>query len=127
VEVDLLRAGDRVLANLSLQDQVARLDPAPDYLVLVNRAWLRVGETLAYQLFPIRVAEPLPCIPIPLRQGQEEVPLDLQFVFQRVYENGPYWRGAVDYSQPPQPPLPEPPAAWAFQRGRGSGRRTSPG
>jgi hypothetical protein len=123
IELDLLRTGDRLLANLSLQDQVARLDPSPDYLVLVNRAWLRVGDALAYQVFAVLVTEPLPCIPVPLRQGQEEVPLDLQFVFNRVYESGPYWRGAVDYEQPPQPPLPDNQAAWAVERVRQRGER----
>jgi hypothetical protein len=99
IEVDLLRAGDRLLANLSLQDRVAQLGPPPDYLVLVNRAWQRLGDALAFQLFPVSVTEALPCIPVPLRQGQEEVPLDLQFVFNRVYDSGPYRRGAVDYER----------------------------
>jgi hypothetical protein len=116
IELDLLRTGDRLLTNLSLQNEVARLDPSPDYLVLVNRAWLRVGDALAYQVFAVPVTEPLPCIPVPLRQGQEEVPLDLQFIFNHVYDGGPYWRGAVDYEEPPQPPLADDQAAWAVQR-----------
>ena len=34
-------------------------------------------------------------------------------MIQRVYEGGPYRRGAVDYSRPPDPPLEGPDAAWA--------------
>ncbi len=121
IELDLLRAGDRLLANLLLQEAVARLDPAPDYLVLVNRAWQRVGDAAAYQIFPVLLTEPLPCIPVPLRPGQEEVPLDLQFVFRRAYDSGPYQRGAVDYGSPPRPALRGEAAAWAEERLRSAG------
>jgi len=103
---------------------VERLDPRPDYLVLVNRAWQR-GVEMAYQVFPVAVTESLPCIPVPLRQGQEEVPLDLRYVFGRTYDGGPYRRGAVNYGQPPAPPLPGELAAWAEQRVREQGTRES--
>lgn len=100
VEIDLLRTGDRLLAGPQLEDLLARLDPPPDYLVLVNRAWQRAA-TLAYQAFPVRLQEPLPCAPVPLRPDQPEVPLDLQFALSQLYDNGPYRRGAVDYRRPP--------------------------
>ena len=92
-----------------------RLDPRPDYLVLVNRAWQR-GVEMAYQVFPVAVTESLPCIP---------VPLDLRYVFGRTYDGGPYRRGAVNYGQPPAPPLPGELAAWAEQRVREQGTRES--
>ena len=116
IELDLLRDGDRLLANVILQDAVTNLEPAPDYLVLVNRAWQRLGPTAAYQVFPILLIEPLPCIPVPLREGQEEVLLDLQFVFNRAYDTGPYRRGAVNYESAPLPPLRSEAAAWAEER-----------
>ncbi len=116
IELDLLRGGERLLADLELQAWVASRQPPPDYLVLVNRAWQRAGGARAFQIFAILVVESLPCIPVPLRQGQEELPLDLQFVFNRVYESGPYRRGAVNYGQPPEPPLFGDRAAWAEQR-----------
>ena len=125
IELDLLRDGDRLLANLLLVDTVAQLEPAPDYLVLVNRASLRIGDTTAYQIFPVLLAEPLPCLPVPLRQGQAEVPLDLQFVFRRAYDSGPYQRGLVDYSAPPRPSLRGEAAAWAANQLRHAGIRTS--
>ena len=64
-------------------------------------------------MFPSRLKEPLPCIPVPLRQGEDELPLDLQFLFIRAYDSGPYRRGAVDYEEPLDPPLAEGDTAWA--------------
>ncbi len=91
---------------------MSQLDPPPDSPVLVNRAWKR-AEGRAYQVFPAHLREWLPCIPIPLKQGEAEVALDLQFLFNRAYDSGPYRRGAIDYSQPPDPPLSGPDAEWA--------------
>jgi hypothetical protein len=116
IEVDLLRTGERLLSNLSLQQAIAQLEPPPDYLVLVNRAWQRVGDAVGYQIFPIPLAEPLPCISVPLRQDQDEVPLDLQYVFNGAYDRGPYRRGAIDYGQPPQASLPGEAATWVEQQ-----------
>ncbi len=104
VELDLLRAGEPLVGGPLIVEQAARLEPRPDYMVGVSRAWQR-GATLDYELFPIRLEEPLPCIPVPLREGEPEVPLDLQYTFDQVYEAGPYARGAVDYGVPPDPPL----------------------
>ena len=92
-------------------EAAAGLKPQPDYLVAVNRAWQR-GPELQYQLFPIRLEEPLPCILVPLREDEAEPPLDLQYVFQQVYDRGPYARGAVDYRQPPDPPVRSDLAEW---------------
>jgi len=118
IELDLLRTGDRLLSNLFLQEAVDFLSPTPDYLVLVNRAWKRIDAAQDYETFPILLSELLPCIPVPLREGQEETPLDLQYAFQRAYDGGPYRRGAVDYDIPPQPPLTVEWAAWAEERVR---------
>ena len=118
IELDLLRTGDRLLSNLFLQEAVDTLDSPADYLVLVNRAWGRIGASQDYEIFPIQLSESLPCIPVPLRHGQEETPLDLQYAFQRAYDGGPYQRGAVDYDKPPQPPLVGEWAAWAEEKVR---------
>ncbi len=112
IELDLLRSGERILPDVNLAALVFQLDPPPDYVVLVNRAWRRAGG-LAYQIFPFGVREWLPCIPVPLKQDEPEVPLDLQFVFNRAYDYGPYLRGAVDYAKPPEPPLSGDDAGWA--------------
>jgi hypothetical protein len=116
IELDLLRGGRRVLRDLSLETTITALKPPPTYLVLVNRAWRRRRRRVAYQVFPVSLRGCLPCIPVPLKPGADEVPLDLQYVFNRTYDTGPYRRGAVDYSQtPPAPRLSAEDAAWAAE------------
>ncbi len=116
IELDLLRGGRRILRELSLEITIHALDPLPTYLVLVNRAWQRRRRASAYQVFPVSPRGWLPCIPVPLKRGEAEVPLDLQYVFNRTYDTGPYRRGAVDYSGPPPAPrLSAEDAAWAAE------------
>lgn len=98
----------------------------PDYLVLVNRAWQRADVGMGYQVFPSSLRAWLPCIPVPLKPGESEPLLDLQFVFNRAYDGGPYRRGAVDDSRPPDPLLSEPNAAWAEPL-LGNGKPAEPG
>jgi hypothetical protein len=100
----------------SLEAYVSGLDPQPAYLVLVNRVWQRTGTEMAYQLFALSMRDVLPCIPIPLREGKEEVALDLQWSFTPAYERGPYWRSAVDYGAELVPSLPPDGTQWVSQR-----------
>ncbi len=111
IELDFLRAGERLIGGLWIAEWAGRRDPPPDYLVAVNRAWER-EMGWEYELFPVRLEEPLPCIPVPLRKGEREIPLDLQYTFQQAYDGGPYARGAVDYGSPPDPPIRPDHAAW---------------
>jgi hypothetical protein len=104
IEIDLLRTGTPIAGGPLLMDAVGALKPRPDYLVTVSRAWER-GPMLNVELFPVMITDPLPCIPVPLREGEAEVPLDLQYCFRLAYDGGPYARGAVDYDAAPQPPL----------------------
>ncbi|HLJ12142.1 MAG TPA: DUF4058 family protein [Planctomycetaceae bacterium] len=113
IEIDLLRTGERMLGDVNVAELVSRLQPAPDYLVLVSRASLRHGAGLGYHVFPVAIRDALPCIPVPLRTGTDDVPLDLQYVFDRAYEGGPYRRGAVNYSLPPESALRDADVAWA--------------
>lgn len=116
IEIDLLRGGRRLLANPRVKQRLSELDPPPDYLVLANRAWTRGEGAGAWDMFAISLREMLPVIAVPLRVNEPEVPLDLQHVFNRAYDAGPYQRGALDYSSPPHPPLAEADYAWARQR-----------
>jgi hypothetical protein len=116
VEIDLLRAGKRPLAHAQIEVGILGLRPAPDYLVQVHRAWKRTDVLL----FPVVIAGPLPVVPVPLREGQDELLIDLQFVFNLAYERGPY-RRALDYSQPPRPPLPDDLAEWGRECVRAAG------
>jgi hypothetical protein len=116
IEIDLLRGGQRLLPNLRVKRRLSKLKPPPDYLALVNRAWTR-GEGLGtWQVFTISLRQMLPVIAVPLRMGDGEISLDLQHVFNRAYDAGPYQRGAIDYDSPPHPPLTESDYAWARQR-----------
>lgn len=110
IELDLLRAGERLLPYPDLEAVVDEF--APDYLILVNRASLRLGVTTDYELYPVQLPDPLPVIPVPLRSGEADVPLDVQNVVQQAYDTGPYPR-LIDYSKPPDPPLPPRYVTWA--------------
>lgn len=122
IELDLLRSGQRLLPYPELAAAVDSL--APDYLVLLNRSRLRQDYWMDYTLYPIRLPEPLPCIPVPLAGADPDVLLDLQIAVNRVYREGPY-RRAVDYTRPPHPPLSEADAAWVEERLRAVGLRQS--
>ena len=115
VEIDLLRSGEWLLPNAELEAYLLSLDPQPAYLVLVHRAWRRFGVEMAYQLFAVRVRDVLPCIAVPLREGEDEVTLDLQWIFNQAYDRGPYRRGAVDYEGDPEPPLEPDDMQWVYQ------------
>ncbi len=118
IELDLLRRGRRLLPFPDLALAVDTL--APDYLVLLNRHTLRQGDWMDYVLYPVRLREPLPCIPVPLAGQDPDVLLDLQVAVNRVYREGPYAR-AVDYAGDPEPPLNEADAAWADELLRAAG------
>jgi len=120
IEIDLLRGGERLLPYPELREAVARL--SPDYLILVNRALGRRAMGTDYELYPVGLREPLPCIPVPLRFGDRDVPLDLQVMVNRAYDRGPY-RRMMDYARPPDPPLSEEDAAWADALLREAGLR----
>ena len=98
VEIDLLRGGPRM-----------PMEPAPkgDYLVLVSRAarWPHAG------VWPVRLRDPLPVIPVPLRPGDAEPRLNLKAVLDRVYDEAGYYK--YIYNEAPQPPLSDEDEAWA--------------
>jgi hypothetical protein len=100
VEIDLLRGGPR----LPLENW-----PACDYSVLVSR----VEERRNAGLWPIRLRERLPIIPIPLRPPHADAQLDLQEVLHRLYDAAGYEDDI--YQGQPQPRLSPEDAAWAQQ------------
>jgi hypothetical protein len=98
VEIDLLRGGPR----LPLDDL---LDC--DYCILVSRA----EERPDIGIWPLRLRERLPVIPIPLRAPDSDARLDLQEALHRLYDAAGY--EDYIYSGAPQPPLHPDDAAWA--------------
>ncbi len=116
IELDLLRGGWRIVPDRHVEAMLDRLEPSPSYVVLVNRAWQRSHAPLAYRMYPTGLRELLPCIWVPLKEHEDEILLDLQHVFNRIYDAGPYRRGAVDYAGPvPAPGLDKEDAAWAAE------------
>ncbi len=115
VEIDLLRGGTRVLA--------VPLDRIPEgkrtpYAVCSRRGW----KAFEIAFFPIPLRERLPVIPIPLRQQDSDVVLDLQGLIDECYESGRY-DDDIDYREEPEPPLAAEDAAWADRLLREAGRR----
>jgi hypothetical protein len=100
VEIDLLRGwGPMPLDNR----------PDCDYSVFVSRAERRPTA----EMWPIRLRDRLPVIPIPLRAPDTDCKVDLQEVLHRAYEGAGYER--FIYGGTPEPPLAPDDAAWAQQ------------
>ena len=105
VEVDLVRQGDwrRLQRPYS-----SPADAVAPYRAIVYTA---TPNAVGY-LFPIRLAEPLPEIPVPLRPSDAPVRLPLQTLLDQVYTRGRYAQ-RLDYAQPCEPPLSPEDATWA--------------
>lgn len=112
VEIDLLRGGERVLPSFFLEHFIAELQPTPDYVVLVSRAWRRIGSGLGYRGYSWSLREKLPTIMIPLRSETDEVPLDLQAAWTVAYDSL-VASGGIDYGVLPSPDLAVDDAIWA--------------
>jgi hypothetical protein len=100
VEIDLLRGGPRMPMNDL---------PECDYYALVSRA----EERPRAGIWPLRLRDRLPTIPVPLRQGEPDARLDLQAVLHRIYDAAGY--AVYIYAGEPEPPLTPEDAAWAQQ------------
>ncbi len=98
VELDLLRGGRR-----------PPIDGQPDcdYCVMVSRAEMRPRV----ELWPFRLRDRLPPIPVPLRAPDPDAVLDLQAVLDRVYDAAGY--EDYIYAGQPVPPLTSEEATWA--------------
>lgn len=97
IEIDLLRQGEHTVATpldwLLTQGYW-------DYLVSLHYGD-RGGQ---FEVWPIPLRQRLPRIRVPLANGDPDVILDLQAVFNRCYDEGPYAR-RLDYRHQPSPPL----------------------
>ena len=89
IEIDLLRAGERVPVQRPLPDH--------PYFVLLSRA----DQRPLSDVWPIRLSDPLPGIPVPLLSGDADVPLDLQQAFTSVYDAFRY-EVTMDYTRRPR-------------------------
>lgn len=107
VEIDLLRDGEHATA-VPLDDARAACGPF-DYHASVHR----FDDFEPFLVYPIRLEDRLPTIAVPLLPGDPPVPLDLQAVFDRCYDAGPYAREIGYGSDPLVPPLRPEQEAWA--------------
>ena len=98
VEIDLLRAGPRLLLTGV---------PECDYCVMVSRPAMRPDV----QAWAVSLRDALPSIPIPLRGSVPDATLNLQALLHEVYDAAGY--EDYLYDTPPELPLPEADAAWA--------------
>jgi hypothetical protein len=100
MEIDLLRKGKRV--------PMAEPLPSDPYFVFLRR----VAQRPALDVWPIAIDQPLPKLPVPLLPADDEQDLDLQKVFDRVYDCGSM-EYLIDYQEDPDVPLNAEQATWA--------------
>ncbi len=101
IEVDLLRQGRK----FPLDTMVA----VPQYYVLVARGDRRP----AADLYPFTLREPLPTFPLPLTGSESEPAIELQQIFDGVYDRAGFDL-AIDYKNPPSPKLNDADTQWAL-------------
>ena len=107
VEIDLLRAGEHTTAVP--RDRLLAKVASFDYHVCVHR----FDDWEDYLVHAIQLDQPLPTVCIPLLPGDPDVMLNLQAVFRRTYDTGPYPREIHYEEDQPVPPLQPSQAAWA--------------
>lgn len=106
VEVDLLRGGQH---TTPMQLERLRMKMGNfDYHVSVHR----FDQRYRFFIYAWKLADTLPEIAIPLLPGDGDVPLDLQAVFTRCYDTGPYRRRVRYEPSRIVPPLNDEQTAW---------------
>ena len=100
VEIDLLRAGEPMPMD--------GCPPDVAYRILISRAERRPQADLL--VFGVR--EPIPPFALPLLRGDDEPTVELNRLLHDLYDRAGFDL-RIDYSQPPDPPLPAEDAAWA--------------
>jgi Uma2 family endonuclease len=103
VEIDLIRAGNFVLAIP--EDRLPSVCRTP-FLICIRRATRR-GQA---ELYPVPLRQALPNVPIPLRPTDKDVVLRLQPLLDDCYRDGRYHR--INYRADPVPRLGEADARW---------------
>jgi hypothetical protein len=104
LELDFLRGGVR--------PPLTRPVPSAPYYVLLSRA----EERPRVKVWPIQLSDSLPIVPVPLRQPDADVMLDLTSAVTAVYERGAYDL-QLDYrNEPPPPALNASERAWLHER-----------
>lgn len=92
VELDLLRAGTRPATTPPLPDTI-------DYCALVHRKVRR----RRIEVYPWRLSQRMPPVPVPLANGDPDASIDLQRAFDAVYDSSGYGF-YLKYDRPLKPP-----------------------
>lgn len=100
IELDLLRAGERV--------PMAKPLPLGDYHVIVSR----VRRRPIADVYSWTIRRPLPTVPVPLSGDDPDVLLNLQEILNIVYDRAGY-DYTLPYDREPDPPLNPEDAEWA--------------
>lgn len=114
VEIDLLRGGD---PTVRLSDEKLKELKPHHYLIVVTRRWPSQQE-----VYEIPLQRHLPKVAIPLDPDDKDVILDLQGVFNRCWDEGPYPE-LLHYDVPPPGEMSAAEVAWCEERLRVAGFR----
>ncbi|MBV7327440.1 DUF4058 family protein [Chloroflexi bacterium TSY] len=87
IEIDLLRGGQRP------GWEVAEPPIETDYILLVNRAGRAERRS---EIWSVNLNESLPILPVPLLAPDPDVALEMQVVFDSIYQRAVYAR-RIDY------------------------------
>lgn len=99
IEIDLLRSYPRMPFEEDL--------PACDYLMVVSDAY----EWPECNVWPLKVRQPLPTIPVPLLRPDPPAALNISQALRTAYERARYDL-RIDYTQLARPPLSAEDTAW---------------
>jgi len=105
IEIDFLRRGEHTIAVP--REELRRRGPW-DYLICLHRG----GQGKRYEVWATTVRQRLPRICVPLAHGDPDLALDVQAIFNRLYDEGGYAR-RIDYRHAPPAPLAGDDATWA--------------
>jgi hypothetical protein len=101
LELDLLRRGTRTLTGA--------YPPVPK--TAYRLTLIRAGAAAA-QIWPLRLPDRLPTLPIPLRPPDEDVPLELGLALSAIYDDAAYELSVNYRHEPPPPPLTAEETGW---------------
>lgn len=107
VEIDLLRAGEHT--TFPPRRRILKKTGPYDYHISIHR----MDDLEDCLVYPIRLENPLPVIDVPLLPQDGAVSVDLQAVFTRCYDAGPYHRRIRYTEDSPVPPLSPDREEWA--------------
>lgn len=102
VEIDLLREGKPMMFLGKIVES--------DYRILVSRGDCRPQA----DLYGFDLQDPVPAFPLPLKKPDENVLVNLEELLQNIYDQGGFDL-AIDYRQPPNPPLSSENSVWVDQ------------